>query len=1183
MSCNDNNKLQREGTSELNRVLAALDVSFAQPDERDDADLLLFAKRYAGFLNFYNSGNTLDGDWEVLMKMDISVTLATLAKIDINAVADYRKLIYKRIRLSVNDAQAKEQFKFVFDLLFSLIRLVDEQYSLISSSLETKSLIRNTIEGKMQQAFLITDKLFGEFKTKGWIDTGQTALDGDSPIAIRSCSDFDSNNLISKTEWGVPPVNPIVTGITLPAAATDRENIICIINHNIFNAQVDFLFKGIAEITRHATKLFEQTISEFPDHTPHYALYITFIKLFRHAQDELNRFTQRHLDFYYKDTLQLINKPAEPDSAHLVFELQKPIDKHLLTKGSLFKGGKDSIGKEISYALTEDIVINKASIAEIHSQQLIHPSGALQASPVAASADGAGAAIKSVDQSWFTFGDPRKAGFARTGFAIASNLLFMKEGRRSVGLTVYFEKPVLKNTSARIPIHSFRAELTAEKGWHPVNNVQLFVVNKNQGQQFFFLFTLTPDDPAIVPYSEAIHKENLLVDLPVAKILLKQEQAGAISYTTLHDKAISAVDIAIGVVGLKDLALSNDNGSLDASKPFKPFGDFPGNGSSFYIGNRELFQKELTSINFIFDWKNEPITDNSGPDYLLPARYLRQSKWNESYPIVNDRIVFNDAAPFTKAAIGFEPDEQLQQNTREGFLRIQLNSGVHSLTEHMESIRKHLDTFSIEEASTNPKKLQLEVATRPPVPKEIILNSFSINYTAKSRILFNDAVLPANDLFFHVGPFGYKRIHALLFDGAPNAEAAKQLTLVPHIIHDGELLIGIDKAEPALVVNILFQVADGSSNPLKDMQAVNWFYLAANNNWRKFEKQFIIDRTKNFTQSGIVTVTLPDDISKTAGIVKSGLLWIKAVVDQNCDAVCKMIRVLAQAARVELVQDESRNIEFRKLLPAKSISKLINSDASVKTIDQPFDSFEGKTREADEHFYLRVSERLRHKQRAIAIWDYEHVVLEQFPQLFKVKCLNHSGFYSQKNKEHFCENYPGHVTIITIPDLKNKTNINPLRPYTSIGLLRNIQDYLQTIISPFVKLHVRNPVFEEIQLDFEVKFYNNLDEAFYLRLLNEEIERFLCPWAYNAETEIAFGGKIRKSAILNFVEERPYVDFVTCFVMNQIIERNGSSTIRELKDIEVAEGSSSRSILVSYYEEETGTRHLIKSPATCDC
>lgn len=1183
MSCDDKNRLQREGTSELTRVLAALNVSFSRVDERDAADLLLFAKRYAAFLNYYNADNTPDGDWEVFMKMDISVTLATLVKIDVRKISDYRKLIYKGIRDSANDAEAVTMFKFVFDLLFTLVRIIDEQYSLINSGSETKSLIRNSIEGKMQQAFLVIDTLFEEFITEGWINLSQNILDAEAPINIRSCSDFDSADLLNKAEWGIPPLEPVITGITLPGAPTARENILCIINHNIFNAQIDFLLKGITEIIHHAGKEFENTINTFPAHTPHYALFITFVKLFRHAQDELNKFTQKHLDFYFKDVLQLINKPAIADSAHVVLELQKPIDKHLVEKDTLFKGGKDIIGKEISYALSEDIVLNKAVIAAIHSQQLIQSSGVLQASPVADSGDGLGGPLSSSDQSWFTFGDVKKAPFAKSGFAIASNLFFLLEGRRTVGITVRFEKPIVKPTPPKTPIHSFRAELTAEKGWHTVENVQLHIVNQDSGQLFIFLFSLSPDDPPIVPYSEAIHKEGVLTDLPFVKLILKQDQAGSLAYAKLHDKSIQSIDITIAVVGLKDLALSNDNGDVDGSKPFKPFGDLPGRGSSFYIGSRELFQKPLERVSFIFDWKNEPIPDTSGSSYFSPARYLRQSKWNESYQITNDEIVFNATAPFVKAAINFEPEEQLQQNTREGFLRLQLSSDRHSIATHMRSIRNHLNDFSILENSSDPKRLELVVDSDPPTPPEIVLDSFSINYLAKSTISFNEGSLPGNDQFFHVGPFGYKMIHPLLFDSAPNAEQLNPRTLVPHVIHEGSLMVGIDKAAPTLVINILFQVAEGSSNPLKDVQPVRWYYLSANNSWRSFDKQQIIDRTKNLTQSGIVTVTIPPDASSKNSIVKDGYVWIKAAVDKNADAVCKMTRIIAQAAKVVLVQDDTNNIEFRKFLPAKSISKLVVSDASIKAIDQPFDSFGGRVKETDEHFYLRVSERLRHKQRAISIWDYEHIVLEQFPEIFKVKCLNHAGIYTMKGLEHFCENYPGHVTIVTIPDLKDKTNINPLRPYTPIGVLKNIQDYLETVISPFVNLHVRNPAFEEIQLDFEVKFHNNLDESFYLQLLNMEIEKFLCPWAFDASAEISFGGKIRKSAILNFIEERSYVDYVTCFTMKQVVERSGSSIIREMADIEVAEGSTSRSILVSYYDEETATRHLIKSPASCDC
>src|SRR5690606_24770128 len=107
-------------------------------------------------------------------------------------------------------------------------------------------------------------------------------------------------------------------------------------------------------------------------------------------------------------------------------------------------------------------------------------------------------------------------------------------------------------------------------------------------------------------------------------------------------------------------------------------------------------------------------------------------------------------------------------------------------------------------------------------------------------------------------------------------------------------------------------------------------------------------------------------------------------------------------------------------------------------------------------------------------------------------------------------------------------------------------------------------------------------ESFYLQLLNTEIEQFLCPWAFNNQQEISFGGKIYKSAILNFVEERPYVDFVTCFKMNHIINRNTAGT-KVLLDVDEAVASTARSILVSYYDEDTNTRHLIQSPASCTC
>jgi hypothetical protein len=631
-----------------------------------------------------------------------------------------------------------------------------------------------------------------------------------------------------------------------------------------------------------------------------------------------------------------------------------------------------------------------------------------------------------------------------------------------------------------------------------------------------FSFTLEASDPAIIPYSEKLHKSNLDIGLPLLRVYLDQGITNGIPYTLICNKKLSSVDVSVAVAGVRDLALSHDNGAIDPSKPFKPFGDFPGDNASFYIGSNEVFQKKLSSIILDLNWKG-------GVPALNPnALFLKENKWNfgddsNKYPIAGNTISFESKA-FNPARINFDQNAALQINSVEGFLKIRLGNDDYSYSSYLERVRTQLNSTTLQKQDDG--AYHLNVTTMAALP-EAIANSFALNYFATTTIGFAGNETHDNDLFFHFTPFGYYEVHPDYITISPDAEAIEHITMVPDVIHAGELFIGFSSTAPGSVITVLFQVADGSSNPLKDMETISWYYLSANNNWKQFNNRQVVDTTNNFTQSGIITLTLPDELPGNNTALQRGLNWVKAVVENNTDAVCKLVLVQAQAALVQLQQDETNQIEFRQTLAASSISKLVTGDAALKTITQPFDSFGGRVREADEHFYIRVSERLRHKQRAIAIWDYEHMILEEFQSIFKVKCLNHSGFYMEGDKEVFCENYPGHVTIVTIPNQKNKTNINPLKPYTPIRLLTNINDFLKKLNSPFVTLHVKNPQFEEVQLDFKVKLHDNMDEGFYTQLLNTEIERFLCPWAFDDGKEISFGGKMVKSVLLNFVEERP--------------------------------------------------------------
>jgi hypothetical protein len=277
--------------------------------------------------------------------------------------------------------------------------------------------------------------------------------------------------------------------------------------------------------------------------------------------------------------------------------------------------------------------------------------------------------------------------------------------------------------------------------------------------------------------------------------------------------------------------------------------------------------------------------------------------------------------------------------------------------------------------------------------------------------------------------------------------------------------------------------------------------------------------------------------------------WIRGAVASESDAVCRLLMIAAQALEATFKEKDNDPAFSAKVLSSDTISKLDQPDAEVKKITQPFATFGGRGSEAPTAFYTRISERLRHKDRAIALWDCERLVLEAFPQIFKAKCLNHTHYEpNESGAGIYRELAPGHVTVITIPNQQFQNLRDPLRPYTSLGLLRKIDAFLHKRLSCFIKLHVKNPEFEEVWVDFKVRLCEGLDETFYMNKLQEDITRFLSPWAFPGGGSPSFGGKVHKSVLINFVEEQLYVDYVTDFKLfhefydidgvHQTIEKN---------------------------------------------
>jgi len=1163
MACSDKNSLTREGTGRYNRSLAALSPEFARVDERELKDLLLFAQRYAAHVTYINPENNPEGTWEPFVQSDLSVALATLAAIDPIVLTDYYKSLLKRIRMAVKENQtnhAKLCYKYIFDLVITLVKVIDGQCSRMADESDYQRNIQEIIAVKISRPFL---RLLFVKNEHAALLPPSDETDKLAPFPVQHVSVDEQPFFYIDTDS--------TESLYLTVTETDDlAKIHFIVHHNLFQQQMKAVFAGVAAATAKASVLFGKSLENHRQHKPHMALLLTFFRLFGHAQNELNTYGRKHLDYYYRDLLQLKSRGAEPDSAHLVFDLHAHTANHLLKEGTLFKGGQDKNGHSLVYRLVRDTVLNQGKIGTVHSLNQ--------------SARKLYATERSNETSPFLFGSENPS-LASIGFAVASNLLFLKGGERTITLTILFKSSI--GIAKKRPLGDlvFRTMLTGEKGWLEDRVLGVFSPFQNL---LTLSITLDGGKDAIVRYDEKTHQRSMHVSLPLLLVCFDQASS-EISFDVLADLQVNSIQLQVDVQGYKDVILSNDIGLLDGSRPFKPFGDLPRRNAGFYIGSDELFQKPLTELTLSMDMPAP-----------FSANYLQRGRWN---PV----LVTSSGKNHTLKLPG-EPIQTtlpVQQHIRgygsgkrDGYIRLVLESDQYSLSSFMDSLTESFNNTrlmkipvntalagyqGIDDAEKTPdvqreaqKKVTLAgqfegyrmVRNTTPMPKELILTDFQVNYAATDQVRFSAA--SQNSMFFHLCPFGYKRI-----------TSNKLIGLLPRLTNQGELLIGIKQITAPITLSLLFEVVEGSSNPLKSNGAISWYYLDRDNSWKIFPKERVIDGTVNFTRTGIVTVSFPADATLEGTVMPANMLWMKATVQGATDAVCKLKAITAQAGLVTLVQDENKGVFYTQSRPQGTIVKLVESDVAVKRIQQPANSFGGRAAEPAQEYYNRVSERLRHKQRAITMWDYEHLVMEQFPSIYKVKCINRAGFVTHRGVTEFCENYPGHVTLVTIPDLRRSNHANRLRPFTPIATLVDIADYLKNICSPFVTLHVRNPQFEEIQLAFDVRLRPTLDEAYYVTLLSEDIERFLCPWAFDTAKQISFGGAIQKSTLVKFIDERPYVDTVSSFKMHHLIRDEDNRLRTALYNVDTIVASSARSILVPYADGPVS--HHIRVLTTCEC
>jgi hypothetical protein len=230
-----------------------------------------------------------------------------------------------------------------------------------------------------------------------------------------------------------------------------------------------------------------------------------------------------------------------------------------------------------------------------------------------------------------------------------------------------------------------------------------------------------------------------------------------------------------------------------------------------------------------------------------------------------------------------------------------------------------------------------------------------------------------------------------------------------------------------------------------------------------------------------------------------------------------------------LAQFTNRNNDDAYLgtnIPGNTISNLFPKQSVIKKVVQAYPSFGGQQKEADSKIYVRTAERLRHKGRGVTAWDYENIILEKFPNIYKVKVLHHACPHSNgAGATTAIVAKSGSVIVLVLP--KTNAGNSLYKPMISKAKLTEVYEYIKPLASPFTKLTVINPIFETINISLTAYFITAIkDRAVYEKRLRADLQRYFSPWAFDSDNEPDFGGIIYRNAVVGFVESLPYVDYV---------------------------------------------------------
>lgn len=672
----------------------------------------------------------------------------------------------------------------------------------------------------------------------------------------------------------------------------------------------------------------------------------------------------------------------------------------------------------------------------------------------------------------------------------------------------------------------------------------------------------------------------LLPSLPSLSLILKEDKQGYLP--EFGSALFSSIKLHVSVKGLGGIRAANDSGIVDTTKPFEPFTFTPALSSRFNFTHPELLAKPVSLVEAECDWLDRPNDFDEYYRYYAEYRTLHYQETEQpsgSDPInmatpygpvcdggtdceqecadktnctkyiwpVGKVNLYHSNKPQIIATTSMFSDNEPVNNIDKAIIEI--------ASEDNTATDKTLNLADIDFSTSDPRKSERyfslvltdndfghkdyaavsqyfaikNIGAKDPVivpnPYTPKLNQILINYESETTLDINVNNTSEQHQLNHIDPVGRPDVSDV---------HSRFISLVPQFKKWGYLYIGMDNVVTPGQFRLYFQLDPVDGGNASNEAELEWSYLDKTG-WKAFSRsqggrldsraRIVEDSTYNLLDSGVMGFELPD-LDLNTNFLGDKLFWIRVQIedreaDTSSTKIPKYSRircVKAQGVEVVLSSVDHDPSHYEQPLPAGSISSLVTTVNEIGDITQLYPSFAAKGVETASDMEVRAAERMRHKNRAITYWDYERLVLAEFPELYMARC------YRNMKEER--------VEVVVVP-----VNHDPsiLQPKVPLYLKRRIERFISTVSPMAVDAVAVDPVYEEVTFDVTLKISNDYDLDSTVSELNKLLIEYMTPWNKTDRSGAIMNSKtVYLTEVASALERHPAVEVI--FVLRAYTE-----------------------------------------------